>query len=75
MVQDLANQLRDLHPRLCQGLSARVGDRVVLAHLAAHHLILAHRVAGFLEIVQDGVERARAERIAVPTELLDDGEA
>jgi hypothetical protein len=67
-------QLGDAQPRLAQRPPSGRGDRVVLAHLSRDGASLAGQVAAGFERVQDWVQRAGAEVIPVPRQLVDERE-
>src|SRR5205823_514889 len=70
-LKDLADQFADLAACLGEGCPSRVRDRVVLADLAVDDTIFTRKVPGGLQAVEDWVERARAEFIPMPPQLLD----
>lgn len=54
---------------LVQQFSAIAGNAIILAPAAIHNLLLAGEITGFLQMVQDGIERTRTELVAVPAQF------
>src|SRR5687768_8681768 len=62
---DFIYQFLDLGPQLHQGCPSGISDPVVLAHLAIHRLSLTCQQASRLQGVQNRVQRARAQGVAM----------
>ena len=74
-VEHLDHELLDLRPSVVQRLMAPRSGPVIFAHLAVDDQILALHIASALEFVQDRIQGARRQLIAMAPQLADEREA
>ena len=65
VVKQFSHQFAELSAGIAEEAAAGVGDAVVLSPFAGHHGGRGREVAGGLQVMQDWVERAGSETIAV----------